>query len=77
MLADCLQNINQATHRQHHGVAICEEDLFKSGPKSRRLANFIQDFVFGAGAEFLLRLSVHIAEGALIPGAAIGNLKNQ
>src|SRR5690606_9636612 len=41
------------------------------------LANFLEHPFFIPGTEFLLRRGVHVAEGALVPGTAVGHRQDQ
>jgi hypothetical protein len=75
---DRFQDGQQAAGGQHQGVAVGQKDA--AHPVAVALAHLAdagQHLVLAAGAEGLLGGGVHLAKGAGIPRAAVGNGQDQ
>ena len=71
-----LENTQQPVGRQHHGVPVSQKDSLHYHLLAAP-ANLLQHLLLVPGAKLLLLGGVHVAEGALVPGTAIGDRQNQ
>ena len=76
VLANRLQHREQPAGRQYQGVAIGEKHPLDDQALAAA-ADLLQYLVLVAGAKFLLRLGIHLAKAAFVPGTAIGHREDQ
>ena len=71
------QDRHQSARRKRHGVAVGQEYPLEGIAAGRQRVQFGFDVVMRLGTEGFLRRGVHFAEGAVVPRAAVGHLKNE
>ncbi len=78
MFADRAKNFQQAPGRQHQRIAVGEKHATDVAAETFAAAAQGLQSLFGiAGAKFLLRRGVHLAEGAPVPRTAVGHRQDQ
>ena len=78
LAADGLKHGHEAARGKRHRVAVGQENPPDLAAKRGGAAlDALQHLLLGARPEALLRRGVHFAEGAAIPGAAVGQRQDQ
>ena len=78
VLADRGEDGQQPPGGQHQRIAVGQKDAPHALAEARRgRADGLEHLLLAAGAKGLLRRGIHLAEGAFVPGAAVGHRQDQ